>query len=496
MNEELQKRILQCQSLPSLPAIAVQVLELAQKNEVDIAEIARVISRDPALSGKILRTVNSGFYGRGQHVSTVSHALVILGLQSVKTLVLGFSLVTDLAKEKAKGFKHVDYWRRSVYAANAARTIAGRLGVLQQEESFIAALLQDIGALVLDRALGVEYGKAHERVTSHGDWIAAENKAIGTNHAEVGGLIAEHWKLPPLLSVPIAHHHTVEQVSDPVLRKLTELVSLSGICADVFVENSAAASIASVRSLCKDRHGMAEADCDAMLEEIGHSTREVASMFDIQIGPGSNFEDILKRAKDALVDLTLQSQQQATALQTQNVQLRKEATTDALTGLANRGKFDAFLAQQFDLAVQSGKTLGLLLLDLDQFKRVNDRHGHPVGDQVLKAISKVVANAARPADLAARYGGEEMALILPETGSDTAAKLAESVRRAVAAKRLSFNGTSISVTISVGVACFEPGSPLKASAHLLKAADLAVYNAKKSGRNCVRVFSLKVPQAA
>src|SRR5436190_16788705 len=116
MNDQLLQRIKQCPSLPSLPSIAMQVLDLAQRPEADIAEIARIISKDPALSGKILRTVNSSFYGRSQSISTISHALVILGLQSVKTLVLGFSLVTNLTKgnnkNKGTGFKHLAYWKR------------------------------------------------------------------------------------------------------------------------------------------------------------------------------------------------------------------------------------------------------------------------------------------------------------------------------------------------------------------------------------------------
>src|SRR5580698_9603277 len=140
MNEQLVNRIKQCSNLPSLPAIAIQVLELAQKADVDIAEIARTISKDPALSTKILRTVNSSFYARSQHVSTISHALVILGLQSVKTLVLGFSLVSNLMGGKEKGFKHMSYWKRSIYAATAARTLASKFGLVQQEEAFLAAL--------------------------------------------------------------------------------------------------------------------------------------------------------------------------------------------------------------------------------------------------------------------------------------------------------------------------------------------------------------------
>src|SRR3984957_6513575 len=135
MNSDLIKKIQQCPNLPSLPTVAVQILDLAGKPNIDIAEIARIISRDPALSSKILRTVNSSFYGRSHNVGTISHALVILGLQSVKTLVLGFSLVTNLSTEKPKGFKYLSYWRRSIYAATAARTIAKRVGMVQQEEA-------------------------------------------------------------------------------------------------------------------------------------------------------------------------------------------------------------------------------------------------------------------------------------------------------------------------------------------------------------------------
>ncbi len=138
MNTELVKKVRQCPNLPSLPSIAMQILELASKPNVDIAEIARLISKDPALSTKILRTVNSSFYGRSQHVSTISHALVILGLQSVKTLVLGFSLVSTLSKDKQRGFNHLNYWRRSLYAATAARTIAAKMKIVQQEEAFLA----------------------------------------------------------------------------------------------------------------------------------------------------------------------------------------------------------------------------------------------------------------------------------------------------------------------------------------------------------------------
>ena len=504
MNQQLIDRIQQCPNLPSLPTIAMQVLELAKKSDVDIAEIARLICKDPALSSKILRTVNSSFYGRSQHVSTISHALVILGLQSVKTLVLGFSLVSNLSDTKSKGFKHIAYWRRSIFAATAARTMAAKVGLVQQEEAFLTALLKDIGMLVLDQVLGDAYGEIHSNVTTHQELVAAERKALGMTHADVGGVLATHWKLPPLLHVPIAYHHTSDQVEDPTLRKLTELVGIAGRCADVFVNKEAAESIAAVRQLCQQQHGLAEEDVDAMLDAIGKRTREVASLFEINIGANAaDYDAILKRANEALVEITLQSQQQATQLKQQTVNLeqqnqalQRQATTDALTGLSNRARFDAFLAEQFEQHRAAGKPLALLLLDVDKFKAINDSHGHPAGDRVLKAIATLLANAARSQDVAARYGGEELSLVLPGTGRSTAAAIAESVRRAIEARpTAAAPGLNLPVTASIGVACLEPGSPFREPAHLLKAADLAVYNAKNSGRNCVRVFALSQPVA-
>ncbi len=487
MNDKLLQRVKECPNLPSLPTIAVQVLELAKKSDVDITEIAQFISKDAALSGKILKTVNSSFYGRSQHVSTISHALVILGLQSVKTLVLGFSLVSNLTR--GKGIEHLAYWKRSIYSATAARIVSNKASVVQQEEAFLIALLMDIGMLVLDQVLGEEYGEIHSTISSHDELAAAELAALAATHGQVGAWLAGQWKLPPILTLPIEFHHDPNSVADPSLKKLTQAVWLGGRCADVFVEKNAAPAIAAVRERATEWFGWSEADTDVLLNEIGARTKEVASLFEISIGAAANFEAILKRANEALVDITLQSQMHTSQLQERNVQLERQASIDGLTGLFNRGHFDRYVAEQFEAAVKGGSAMSLLMLDLDKFKSVNDQHGHPGGDQVLRMVGKLLKSAARPQDLAARFGGEEMCLVLPGTGRAVAAAIAESVRRAVAGSPVPLGKVPLKVTASIGVATFEPGCPFKEAMHLLKAADLAVYAAKKSGRNCVRVFS-------
>jgi diguanylate cyclase (GGDEF)-like protein len=308
-----------------------------------------------------------------------------------------------------------------------------------------------------------------------------------------------------VLQIPIRHHHDPDKVNDAIVRRLTELVQVAGRCADVFIDANAAPAIADVRQYLLARHQKPGTECDLLLAEVSKKTREVATLFEINVAAADDFDTILKRANDALVEMTLRTQQQATvlerqvstvqALEQQNQLLKKHATTDQLTGLSNRTVFDAFLQRAFAAALADGKPLAVLLLDVDKFKAVNDTHGHPVGDVVLKALAKIVSASAKDGDMAARYGGEEMVLVVPGATRQAAAASADVVRRAIAARAIDCgNNLALPVTVSVGVAVLEAGMPFKEPAHLLKAADLALYAAKNAGRNCVKVFAL--PKAA
>ncbi len=499
MNDDLIDKIKQCQTLPSLPATAVAVLEMARDPDADAAGMAKLVSQDAALAGKVLRTVNSSFYARAHAVGTVSQAVVMLGMQSVRTLVLGFSLVNNLQGEKSHGFKHVHYWKRSVYAATAARILAGRVKLVQVEEAFLASLLKDIGMLVFDQVLGEKYGALYAEASSHVDLVAKERAAFGIDHAAAGAALAECWKLPPVLAVPMSHHHDLAaaQKADPAVMRVAELVSLAGRCADVFTDAQPAAAIGEVRARCKALYDMDEAAADALLEEVGAKVKETASMFEIKADTSATFDAILRRANEALVELTLQTQQQAGQLQQANRELERSSRTDALTGLANRRAFDEFLAESLEAARRDGVAVALLLVDVDKFKAVNDRHGHQVGDDVLRYLGKLLRGSVRESDLACRYGGEELMLVLRDTPRQAAADRADRLRRAIAARRVPAGGINLPITVSIGVAIYEPpASPLGHPTHLIRAADLAVYAAKSGGRNCVKVFTLPTQKRA
>jgi diguanylate cyclase (GGDEF)-like protein len=193
-------------------------------------------------------------------------------------------------------------------------------------------------------------------------------------------------------------------------------------------------------------------------------------------------------------DLAMLALQAAEALQRTRLyeQAERLATTDGLTGLSNRRSFTAQLQARHREAERYKKPLSLLLLDIDHFKKVNDTYGHPAGDAVLRGVALAARTQARETDLCARYGGEEMAFILPETDARGAMVIAERVRAAVAAAQHPTESGNIRVTVSVGVAT-SPADGDSPEA-LLEAADKALYRAKQAGRN--RVEAARVRSAA
>ena len=167
--------------------------------------------------------------------------------------------------------------------------------------------------------------------------------------------------------------------------------------------------------------------------------------------------------------------------------LRHQALKDGLTGIANRRQLDTRMAREFNRAINEGSSLALVILDVDYFKNSNDQYGHPAGDECLKIVAGCVNSGRRRSeDLAARMGGEEFAILLPNTGLRGAIAVAEAIRKTVAAQRLAhLGGLPHSVTVSCGVHALVPVDGMAPQA-LVDAADRALYLAKSSGRNRVR----------
>jgi two-component system chemotaxis family response regulator WspR len=183
-----------------------------------------------------------------------------------------------------------------------------------------------------------------------------------------------------------------------------------------------------------------------------------------------------------------QSQQQL--LET-NLELQRLTNSDGLTGLSNRRYFDEYLGAEWKRANREQSQLALLMLDVDSFKAYNDTYGHVAGDEVLRRVAGVIReNCARPADLPARFGGEEFAMILPSTSPGGARLLAEKVRRAIEALQVPHGGSPVApyVTVSIGGTAIVPGDNVP-FCRLVEIADAGLYQAKRNGRNQVVMTS-------
>ncbi|RFC37699.1 MAG: response regulator receiver modulated diguanylate cyclase [Candidatus Nitrotoga sp. SPKER] len=183
------------------------------------------------------------------------------------------------------------------------------------------------------------------------------------------------------------------------------------------------------------------------------------------------------------------------ALKLQTDALKRLSFIDGLTQVANRRRFDDMLSNELRRAARQKHELSLLMLDVDYFKLFNDHYGHGLGDQCLTRVAQAMqAEINRPMDLIARYGGEEFVVLLPETDLEDARKMAESLRKTVAAMQISHAHSLAAshITISIGVAC-NTQSETNSAAELLKLADQALYLAKQSGRNQVKSWHNKKP---
>lgn len=488
--------VITCPHLPSLPAIAAQVLELTSRPDVPIREIADAVQNDQALAGKILKTVNSSYYGLGSPCPSIDRAMSYLGLNTVKSLVLGFSFLDSFRdvsddNEGQDGFNLTAHWRRAIYGAASARAIADSASSVDPDEAFLAALMQDVGMLAMYVSFKQEYSDALEAAEKDNERVMeCEQNTFGFTHVEVGAALAQKWRLPASIAETARHHHDPGNApaSHATFVRCGGLASLMA---------SAAANEACERDMelytqrAKAWFGMNRESAEQALKDAVDGAVELSSLFAVDTGRRPDLGRLLADASEALVEHQIHTQRQAE-------DLARQAHTDGLTGIANRKRFDELLSQSFKQANEGDTAMTVLFCDADKFKPLNDTHGHQAGDAILIGLAARLTEAVGDSGTVCRYGGEEFAAVLPGLNADQAAIVAERCRKAVESNPFDLRDVQcaadeLPVTISVGIASREAESgPIVRSAELLlRAADKAVYAAKDGGRNCVRLIRLK-----
>jgi diguanylate cyclase (GGDEF)-like protein len=478
-------------NFPSPPGVATHIIELAQDPDIEMGKVAKALSMDSALSTKVLRIANSPLYAQRRKSDNLRQALVVLGLNATLTLALSFSLVKTLRGAKANGLSYGLYWRRALLAATAARALGDALHHSSAEEIFLAALLQDVGMLALDKAVPDLYSQGELLQRNHRALAEHEKKRLQVDHAHVGGWLMAEWHLPERLHRAITNSHQLDLSfsADPA-HIFDRCVAVSGPVADLFLLDPEQRQFAET-ALCAERSlGLDKMAFGQVLGTIGAMIPETEAIFESDLLAKQHPELILEQAREVLMLRSLHALREINTLRvaaedsaSRALELEEETRRDALTGVYNRAYLDQFLQREFENSTRHDWPLSVAFADLDNFKGINDSFGHQAGDRILQETARILRGNTRETDLIARFAGEAFVVVLPATDAETARSICERIVMAFRTTGHVIGSDHAHVTISIGCATHGTQTLFDNVGEFVKAADQALYTAKLRGRN-------------
>jgi two-component system, cell cycle response regulator len=468
-------------------ALALQIVQAACRKDASVEELAELARVDAAFALRLLALVNSAASGMANQVGDVTRASAMLGLGGMRNVGLSLA-VDDLLPSGELGDELLaGTLRRAV----AAREI-GKCLALDSSECFTTGLLIDVGLMSIARS---DPARAQRFVSAlPAARTLFEREESGLPHHAVGSAMAMEWGLPEAIVEAIRMHHEKKTPEGELARVAWAAERVASLYEDVDVTGARGRAEAALLAV-----GVAKRDLATVIEGIPVAVDEAASQFSRGIDSQLSVDELMRDANARLVELngqfmaTLKRLEQllaekeflAASLHEANERLTEQASTDPLTGLANKRHFDQGLDASIEKARLLHRPLSVVMVDVDHFKKFNDTWGHQAGDEVLKQVAVVLRDGCRGSDIAARYGGEEFVLILPNANPKNACLVAERIRSKLEKTVVEFEGNSLSVTASFGIASLSTKDGEDAAESLLRRSDGALYRAKERGRNCV-----------
>jgi diguanylate cyclase (GGDEF)-like protein len=368
------------------------------------------------------------------------------------------------------------------------------------EEAFIAGLVFRIGQLVLATVLPAEYEPVLRSVSLAEDNLADRERAsLGTDHLEIGYQLLLDWKLPetiwgamePLAVLPRPAGDEADRRPATIMLRLADEIAAFMVQDKQQQARGMDALIARAAELGK----MDRDEFRPLFEQICREWVAYGELLAITTSAPPDLDALEIEAEEHRDTLRLAAEIEVASLRNENLQLSHLANRDRLTGLLNRGAFDDKLAGGVAAAAAKSSSLGLLMIDLDRFKAINDGFGHQTGDEVLRHVARIFHTCLKAPAEAFRYGGEEFAVLLPAVQYGEAGKMAETLRQAIGVSPHVAGANSISLTVSIGVAWARWPDKVLTPAALVQAADQRLYEAKQAGRNTSRPIFIGKPAA-
>jgi len=481
--------------LPTLPGIAMKILEAVKKEDLSLRELGDIIATDPAISCEVLKLINSSFFSLNREVTSVHQAVNLLGMNQIKNVALSFSLVRSFQENTSNRFDFQSFWKGSLIAAITTKLLAQRLCPDFAEDGFFLGLLHNIGMLALNQVMPDQYDLVvQEKMSTQCSWHEAETKIIGFDHALFGHYLVHSWGIPGRFSIPIRYHHAPDSLADDqTYLEICRVLHLASLFEEFFTCQDKPLYLGIIESRAHAYGFTEHLDLDEIVMTIQEQTAEIFPLFDMHINGEQDYVRMIEEARKELIHVSSSFLNSLLEQKRQIEELNAMVTNDRMTGLMNYNAFFEMLEKEIFRSLRYDLSLSLIFADIDHFKTVNDSYGHLAGDHILIRVADCLKTCLRSSDALARYGGEEFAVILPQTDEMGALVVAERMRQNIEHLNPEYDGRRMRVTMSFGVACFS-GDLDATKNDLLSRADQAMYQAKEQGRNRCWSFSSHTKQ--
>lgn len=479
--------------LPTTAAVALKFVELGRDPDAEPADYARVISADSSLSSKLLSLANSSWAGVRSKVTKVKTAVNLLGLGTVRTLAISYCMAGLHNELRLTSEESQMFWETALWKAVAAKHYAATLDPKHADEAFAAGLFQDF-------ALPLMYAVAREQYLellrtpnlTNADLLDSERLLFGADHTAAGRQLANRLELPDVYAHIVGEHHDYENLS---ARVTTPEVRDASYVAGLLPHSLHGQCTADARTLLTFLQQHAPAlDLTRFTQQMQAEYEQLYGFFVDGQAPTTSLDELLRSAAREIADNTValvrsvrETTERAACVgreASQRVRAAEEAAgRDALTGLLTRSAFCTAAHLLLENAGHTGKPLCLVFFDLDQFKPINDLHGHEAGDRALQRAAAIIKEVLPANTVLGRYGGDEFLALLPGVEAAAARTAVTQVLTSLHDRPLEVRGARIRLAISAGVIVLTNAHNPPELDLLLRTADQLMYDAKHSGGN-------------
>ena len=481
-------KITKTKQLPTLPEVAQQLIQLANQPDPDVAEVVRLIKSDPATCCKILKTVNSALFAFRPRIQTIEQAIPKLGMSLIRTLILNFHLASMKSKDVCCRSLIQDHWKCSITQAVIAEGIAQSVGE-DEHFFFMAGMLQDIGVLAMITEFPKECRKNVYNKVRFPDVISAESTFFGFNHVDVTAKILQRWNMGDRLIRLVKNHHGKD---DSQVNKQAAILQSATKGAEIIANASQGPAPDSSEfrqyiEFIASQFDISPQQTGELMFDVVDRTNEISATYSIDIGEPLCTETLIKNANEILHEIALKCQvdqigrtpTSRTPRATCNPE-DNELYVDCMTGLLNRRFLNEVLKQKIEDWIESNEPVAIIFLDADNFKPINDLHGHAAGDAAIVHIGNWISKNTRGDDHVVRLGGDEFIVVL-QADFETVKHIVNRIIDDVPDVKLE-NGNSLSISLSAGCAV-SPCSNDKILDvdDMIEFADQLMYQAKQDG---------------